>query len=130
METNESIINPTEPKCYILHSIGSIALMTRDADANERERFSHAMTKKLETPQRLKSLAEANAVFEDTGISKAAWARAHKVSRAVVYQVLSGKKKGLRGQSHKVAVLLGLKRGRLGVRAVDMASQPTQEVAA
>lgn len=77
----------------------------------------------------LKSPAEVNAEFDRAGVSKAAWARAHKVSRAVVYQVLAGKKKGLRGESHKVAVLLGLKRGRLGVLPSDMASSTMKDAA-
>lgn len=81
------------------------------------------MTTKPPTAPKLKSPAQVNAEFARNGVSKAEWARAHKVSRAVVYQVLAGKKKGLRGEAHKVAVLLGLKAGALGVTPSDMAAQ-------
>lgn len=76
------------------------------------------------TPPKLKTLAEANSQFADCGVSKAAWARTHKVSRATLYQVLAGKKKGLRGEAHRVAVLLGLKRGLLDVQPADLACKP------
>lgn len=49
--------------------------------------------------------------FASRGISLAAWARARGYSVPLVYQVLSGEKRGLRGQSHAIAVELGLKRG-------------------
>ena len=74
------------------------------------------------TTPKLKSANQVRKEFEEAGISYAAWAREHKTSRVLVYQVLAGVKKGLRGESHRVAVLLGLKNGRLGVQARDMAS--------
>ncbi|MEJ5211771.1 MAG: DNA-binding protein [Burkholderiales bacterium] len=42
-----------------------------------------------------------------------AWAQEHGLSERVVWEVLGGRKKGLWGQSHKAAVLLGLKDGVL-----------------
>ena len=59
----------------------------------------------------LKTRAEARAVFDHTGKSIAAWAREHGVSTEMAYQVMTGRKKGIRGQAHKIAVLLGLKDG-------------------
>lgn len=59
----------------------------------------------------LKTLAEARAEFRRVGKSMAAWAREHGVHHETVYQVLKGRKKGERGDAHKVAVLLGLKDG-------------------
>jgi len=47
------------------------------------------------------------------GVSVAQWARQHGFSRELVYQVLAGKKLGVRGQSHDIAVLLGMKAGAL-----------------
>jgi len=47
------------------------------------------------------------------GISVAQWARDHGFSVRLVHQVLTGQKKGLRGQSHDIAVLLGMKSGAL-----------------
>lgn len=43
------------------------------------------------------------------GISITEWAKEHKVNRSTVSAVLSGQNKCLRGKSHKIAVLLGLK---------------------
>ncbi len=40
-----------------------------------------------------------------------AFAREHGVDPATTYQVLAGRKKGRRGEAHKVAVLLGMKDG-------------------
>lgn len=48
------------------------------------------------------------------GISLSEWARAHGFSAPLVYQVLSGKRKGVRGESHRIAVALQLKDGSIG----------------
>jgi gp16 family phage-associated protein len=61
----------------------------------------------------LKTPDQARAEFERKGLSISAWARAHKVGRSLVYEVLKGRKKCLRGDSHKVAVLLGMKAGEI-----------------
>ncbi|MGI1672183.1 MAG: DNA-binding protein [Neptuniibacter sp.] len=50
--------------------------------------------------------------FEQWGISISSWAKENGFSPALVYQVLSGKNKCLRGQSHRIAVALGLKEGK------------------
>ena len=49
--------------------------------------------------------------FRQRGISVSEWARVRGVSAQLTYQILSGRKVGLRGQSHRIAVLLGLKHG-------------------
>lgn len=64
-------------------------------------------TDKLRTPKQVR------AEFDRKGLSIAGWARDHGVSRSLVYEILAGRKKCKRGQSHKVAVLLGLKRGEI-----------------
>jgi gp16 family phage-associated protein len=51
------------------------------------------------------------AEFRRRGVSVSAWARRHGVSPQLTYQILSGRKVGLRGQSHQICVLLGLKPG-------------------
>jgi len=56
---------------------------------------------------------EARAWLAYHGMSVAQWARLHGFSRELVYQVLAGQKQGLRGQSHDIAVLLGMKVGAL-----------------
>lgn len=60
---------------------------------------------------KLKTFAEARAGFDERGESIAAWAREHGFSRSLVYMVLAGRKKCIRGDSHKIAVLLGMKHG-------------------
>ena len=57
------------------------------------------------------SREEARAQFNRIGMSVAAWSRKHHVSQSLTYQVLRGDKKGLRGQAHRIAVLLGIKDG-------------------
>lgn len=53
----------------------------------------------------------ARADLEQRGISVAAFAREHGLPYGIVYQVLTGQKKGRRGAAHTAAVLLGLKEG-------------------
>ncbi|GIX37998.1 MAG: DNA-binding protein [Silanimonas sp.] len=59
----------------------------------------------------LRTPAEVRADFERRGQSIRAWARAHGLLPETVYQVLSGAKRGRRGEAHRAAVLLGLKDG-------------------
>jgi gp16 family phage-associated protein len=61
--------------------------------------------------KQLKSPEQARADFDYKGLSIAAWARANGFSRSLVYEVMAGRKKCNRGQSHKIAVMLGMKRG-------------------
>lgn len=57
--------------------------------------------------------AEIRAEFQRKGISISAWALANGFSPNLVFEILSGRKKGSRGQSHKIAVALGLKEGEI-----------------
>lgn len=59
----------------------------------------------------IRTEAEVRSEFEQHGISISAWACSRGFSTGLVYQVLSGKKRALRGQSHRIAVALGLKVG-------------------
>lgn len=52
--------------------------------------------------------------FALRGLSIAEWARLRGFSTALVYQVLSGERPAVRGQSHRIAVALGLKEGVAG----------------
>lgn len=65
------------------------------------------MSKKLVSPK------QAKEALARRGKAVAAWARDHKVSVVVVRRVLDGRCKGLRGEGHKVAVLLGIKEGEI-----------------
>lgn len=57
----------------------------------------------MPTPQQVKQL------FAQHGLSIREWAAARGFSESLVYAVLSGKNKALRGQSFRIAVALGLK---------------------
>ncbi|MCL8304587.1 DNA-binding protein [Pseudomonas putida] len=45
------------------------------------------------------------------GISVREWAEQNDLNESTVYAVLNGQKKCLRGESHRAAVLLGIKEG-------------------
>lgn len=77
----------------------------KDAHEGARSHILAGPMKKLKTPK------EVRADFEFRGESIAAWARKHGLGRSLVYEVLSGRKKCLRGDGHRAAVLLGIKRG-------------------
>jgi gp16 family phage-associated protein len=55
------------------------------------------------------SLEQLRSAFEQAGVSVTDWAVAHGFRRENVYAVLSGRAKGRRGQSHRIAAALGLK---------------------
>lgn len=59
----------------------------------------------LRTPEQVRSC------FERSGISVADWARSQGFSLVLTRMVAAGKRKCLRGQSHQIAVALGMKRG-------------------
>ena len=58
------------------------------------------------------SVADVRQRFEDAGVSVSEWASANGLSPAVVYALLSGRVRGRRGEAHRAAVALGLKKGR------------------
>jgi gp16 family phage-associated protein len=59
----------------------------------------------LRTPQ------EVKAELDRKGVSVTAWAVANGFSPNLVHMVLSGGRKPTRGQTHNIAVKLGLKHG-------------------
>ena len=54
---------------------------------------------------------EVRQEFLFTGTSISEWAKKNGYSYHLVQQVLSGRSRNLRGKSHEIAVLLGLKEG-------------------
>lgn len=58
-----------------------------------------------------KRLAAAKARFKRVGYSQRAFAKELGVHEGLVTEVLSGRKKCIRGDSHRIAVALGLKDG-------------------
>lgn len=54
--------------------------------------------------------------FFDAGISVADWARLHGFSLPLVYAVLKGRNQASPGESHRIAVALGLKQQPVTLR--------------
>ncbi len=68
----------------------------------------------MEPAKPLVTPAQAREHLRRTGQSVAGWARKHGVDQALTHEVLRGAKKGHYGESHRIAVLLGIKDGELG----------------
>ncbi len=62
---------------------------------------------------KLRTAAEARAELQSKGISITQWAIANKFSPNLVFEVLGGRKKCVRGQAHEIAIKLGLKAGEI-----------------
>ncbi len=76
------------------------------------------MTKLADTPRKVNpprsGVTQGQKIREEfsrQGLSVAEFARAENFDRHLVYQVIDGRLKGTRGQSHNIAVALGLKQG-------------------
>lgn len=65
----------------------------------------------LSKGKKVRSLKEARGKFHRSGKSVVDWARENGFCINLVYEVLNGKRKCLRGQSHRIAVRLGIKDG-------------------
>ena len=55
------------------------------------------------------SFTEVRNLFEANGISVAGWSRDHGFPSALVYRVLRGEAKCRRGETHRIAIALGIK---------------------
>ncbi|MAN51194.1 MULTISPECIES: DNA-binding protein [unclassified Marinimicrobium] len=56
---------------------------------------------------------EAREALKESGISITQWALSNGFSPNLVFEVLSGRKKAIRGQAHRIAVKLGIKKGTI-----------------
>lgn len=54
---------------------------------------------------------QARAALDRKGVSIAEFSRKNGLNRNLVSDLLHGRKKGLRGEAHRAAVLLGIKDG-------------------
>lgn len=54
-------------------------------------------------------LLQVRAAFSAAGVSVADWARQNRFSTPLVYAVLQGRNQASRGESHRIAVALGIK---------------------
>lgn len=61
--------------------------------------------------KQLKTVEQVKADFAAAGITISEWARANGFQRMVVVGLLRNAHQGLRGESHRCAVALGLKEG-------------------
>lgn len=66
-------------------------------------------TKQQGSYAQLKTVAEAWALLREQGISARGWAVENGFEPTLVYSILSGTRKCLRGKSHEVAKALGIK---------------------
>jgi gp16 family phage-associated protein len=88
------------------------------------------MSSVLDTTIHPERLEQKRQEFARSGVSIRQWALAHGYPAHLVYQVLSGRKRCLRGKSHAIAVRLGLKAGVIGsVADIDASSEPACDVA-
>ena len=62
---------------------------------------------------RKKSGKQVKREFIERGESVSSWARSRGFKSNEVFEVLAGRNQGLRGKAHQIAVLLGMKRGRI-----------------
>lgn len=53
--------------------------------------------------------ATVKKLFKQSGVTVAKWAEANGYNRYKVYFILNGQSKGMWGESHRIAVQLGLK---------------------
>lgn len=67
----------------------------------------------LSKAKKVKTLAEARADFHCSGKTVISWAKEKGFSINLTYMVLAGKRPALRGQSHCIAVQLGIKDGMI-----------------
>ncbi len=75
---------------------------------------------------KLRTAAEARAWLDYQGISISQWARENHVHHSLVREILAGRKKCLRGESHNIAILLGMKDGILTNRPGRVAPMTLQ----
>lgn len=64
--------------------------------------------------------------FQATGISIQSWARSNNFNPNLVYQILKSDQIPQRGQSHRIAVALGLKAGKLDQKTSFLATTYSQ----
>jgi gp16 family phage-associated protein len=61
----------------------------------------------------LRTADQARAELKAKGVSITQWAIANRFSPNLVFEVLGGRKKCVRGQAHEIAIKLGLKSGEI-----------------
>ena len=67
----------------------------------------------------LRTPEDVRAELQRKGVSITRWATSNGFSTNLVFEVLAGRKKCLRGQAHNIAVKLGLKEGEVCVNPAN-----------
>ena len=102
------------------HSIPTLTLQAIQRAAATMAEFECQVLQPREQPANAvkspRTPDEARAWLDYQGISVSQWARENHVHHSLVREVLAGRKKCLRGMSHNIAVLLGMKQGVLTTR--------------
>lgn len=73
---------------------------------------------------KLRTAEQAKEWLSEQGISAAEFCRQHKLSPNLMYEILNGRKRCLRGMSHNIAVLLGMKTGVITTHPGRVARAP------
>lgn len=71
----------------------------------------------------LRTADDVRAELQRKGISVSSWAVANGYSTTLVFEVLAGRKKCIRGQAHNIAVSLGMKDGEVCKNPADAISR-------
>lgn len=102
-------IKPYKPSDWVIEP------GTPEHDAYMAAKATQAETQKPATqePCALKTPEQVLAEFARRGESISNWARERRLPASIVFDVLSGRVKGIRGNAHRAAVLLGLKEGEV-----------------
>jgi gp16 family phage-associated protein len=76
---------------------------------------------------KLRTAAEARAELQAKGVSITQWAIANRFSPNLVFEVLGGRKKCVRGQAHEIAIKLGIKAGEICADPAKALSSPQRQ---
>ena len=93
-----------------------IFALWNQATGQVRQEVLRSAPKPVTVTTACRTPAEARAWLEYQGISIAQWARENNMNQGLVTEVLKGRKRCLRGMSHNIAVLLGMKEGVITTR--------------
>lgn len=77
---------------------------------------------------KLKTREQVLADFKAAGITLSEWARANGFHRMTVVDLLRGARQGLRGETHRCAVALGMKHGVI-IDVAEFKPAPARRVA-
>ncbi|MHC8400969.1 DNA-binding protein [Pseudomonas sp. MDT1-17] len=101
------------PKAFQKEPIGSIMGSHRSTTNGNLIGTLAAPAAPRSEPMVLRTADQARAELKAKGVSITQWAIANRFSPNLVFEVLGGRKKCVRGQAHEIAIKLGLKAGEI-----------------